>query len=223
MNSWWVTSLLQSGGPALLVTWAFWIIFSVVLHELAHGYTAIRCGDRTPIELGHITLNPVVHMGTSGLIMMAILGVTWGSMPVNPSRMRHWYDEILVTVAGPVTNLGLSLLCVAVLAGTILTAGGQSVMADRAVMFFGTGAMLNMVLAILNMLPLYPLDGGRILVACIPPLRRFYQTQIGALSGFIGLVLIFFYGGDIVFPAANQAVALLVGLVLSMFGQTPTP
>jgi len=223
MNSWWVTNLLQTGGPALLVTWAFWIVFSVVMHELAHGYTAIRCGDRTPIELGHITWNPIVHMGTSGLIMMAIVGVTWGSMPVNPSRMRNWYDEILVTVAGPATNLGLSLACIIVLTGTVLTGGGQSAMADRAIMFFGTGAMLNMVLAILNMLPLFPLDGGRILAACIPPLRSFYQTQIGMLSGFIGLMLIFFYGGALVFPAAEKAVAFLVGVLLGLFGHNPNP
>ncbi len=223
MNSWWVTNLLQTGGPALLVTWAFWVVFSVVLHELAHGYTAVRCGDRTPIELGHITWNPIVHMGTSGVIMLAIIGVTWGSMPVNPSRMRHWYDEILVTVAGPATNFGLSLLCIIVLTVTLMTSSGPSAVADRAIMFFGTGAMLNMVLAILNMLPLYPLDGGRILAACIPAVRSFYQTQIGLLSGFIGLMVIFFYGGALVFPTAERAVAFFVGLLMGLFGQAPNP
>ena len=132
MNLWFM-NLLNVGGPAMLATWVFWVIFSVVLHELAHGWTAVRCGDRTPIELGHLTWNPVVHMGTSGVLMMALLGVTWGRMPIDPTRRRRWYDEVLVTAAGPLTNLGLSVLCILVVVGYAAATKGQGARAGTAV------------------------------------------------------------------------------------------
>lgn len=62
---------------------------SIVIHELAHGFAAISQGDRTPISQGHITLNPVVHMGWPSLIFLVIAGIAWGQMPVNPSKFRY--------------------------------------------------------------------------------------------------------------------------------------
>ncbi|VAX40844.1 hypothetical protein MNBD_PLANCTO03-1356, partial [hydrothermal vent metagenome] len=86
-GGWWVEVYWQQD-KVLLVSWVFWLFVSIVLHELAHGFAAIRCGDRTPIELGHMTPNPLVHMGPASLIAFALFGLAWGSMPVNPSRFR---------------------------------------------------------------------------------------------------------------------------------------
>ena len=69
---WWVHSAYESGGIVLLFSWAFWVIFSIVLHELSHGWAAIANGDNTPRELGHMTMNPVVHMGWMSLVFFAI-------------------------------------------------------------------------------------------------------------------------------------------------------
>jgi Zn-dependent protease len=217
MNLWFM-NLLNVGGPAMLATWVFWVIFSVVLHELAHGWTAVRCGDRTPIELGHLTWNPVVHMGTSGVLMMALLGVTWGRMPIDPTRMRRWYDEVLVTAAGPLTNLGLSVLCILVVVGYAAATKGQGAASEKVAMFFGIGAILNMVLAILNMLPLFPLDGGRILGVFVPPLARFYASPTGAMMSMVTLSLVFVFGGDIVFPAAFRAMEFIQAAAMKLFG-----
>lgn len=97
--------------PAVLVSWVFWVIVSIVLHELGHGFTAIRAGDRTPIELGHMTPNPIVHMGRSSLIAFALFGFAWGAMPVNPSKFRGPYDRLKVSGAGPAVNVGLAVVC----------------------------------------------------------------------------------------------------------------
>ena len=61
------------------------VVISICLHELAHGFAAIALGDRTPEETGHITMNPLVHMGGFSLMMLAIAGISWGAMPVDPS------------------------------------------------------------------------------------------------------------------------------------------
>src|SRR4051794_36782865 len=80
-------SYLQSD-PQFYFSVIIVVIVSVCLHELAHGFTAMALGDRTPEETGHITLNPHVHMGTTSLLMLAFTGLAWGAMPVDPTRMR---------------------------------------------------------------------------------------------------------------------------------------
>jgi Zn-dependent protease len=86
----------------------FTVALSVVLHELGHGLAAIWEGDDTPRSSGHITLNPVTHMGWLSLGLLFFSGIAWGQMPVNPSRFRHRYGDVLVSLAGPLTNLLLA-------------------------------------------------------------------------------------------------------------------
>ena len=81
-------AVYDSGGLAAVLGWVFWVIFSICLHELAHGWAAIWQGDRTPRETGHMTMNPMVHMGGASLIVFALVGIAWGLMPTDPSRYR---------------------------------------------------------------------------------------------------------------------------------------
>lgn len=111
MNRWWVSAYWEAD-PALLVSWVFWVIVSIVLHELAHGWVAIRLGDRTPIETGRMTWNPLVHMGQTSLIVFALVGIAWGMMPVNPSSLRGRYGDAWVSLAGPAMNLALALVLI---------------------------------------------------------------------------------------------------------------
>lgn len=85
------------------------VVVSITVHELAHGIAAVKLGDRTPIESGHMTLNPLVHMGPMSLVALLIAGIAWGAMPIDPTRMRGRYAEALVAVAGPLSNLLMSL------------------------------------------------------------------------------------------------------------------
>src|SRR4051812_20537723 len=86
------------------------VVVSITIHELAHGVVAVWRGDRTPIDQGHMTLNPAVHMGAFSVIALLVAGIAWGAMPISPSRLRGRYAEAMVAVAGPVSNLLLAML-----------------------------------------------------------------------------------------------------------------
>ncbi len=189
----------------MLLAWVFWVIFSIVMHELAHGWMAIACGDRTPIEMGHMTWNPVTHMGWMSLILFAAVGIAWGAMPVTPSRLARKYDEALVAVAGPAMNVLLAVVCVA----------GQVAAADAAAQFFFSGAMLNVVLAVLNMIPIPPFDGGRIVATFAPGFRRLFSGESGAILGLILFVVIFFNASGVIFPMARRAVDTMTDALLA--------
>ncbi len=205
MSGWWVHNL-WSQNPALLVSWAVWVIGAIVLHELAHGWAAIRFGDRTPIETGHMTWNPLVHMGQMSLIIFALVGIAWGMMPVNPSRMRGRHAESLVALAGPAMNL--SLAAIAMVLGLVWmgVAGGHwipSVQADEPlysnmVLFFRTGVFLNVLLMAFNLMPIPPLDGSRIVAHYSPGYRRFFESENGRWVGLGLLMLLFFFGFDLI-------------------------
>lgn len=224
MNGWWVTDVINSAGVPYLISWVFWIIFSIVLHELAHGWAAIRCGDRTPIELGHMTWNPVVHMGIPSLVVFAIVGITWGAMPVNPARFRGRHDDAFVAIAGPAMN---AILVVAAAIGYILWVGcgsgkwfGNAPMANddlffNMMVFFRVGVMLNIVLALFNLVPVPPLDGSRVLGSFVPAYRRAFQGQAGTVIGIILFIVVFNSAGKILFGAATTATMEILGFLES--------
>ena len=85
------------------------VIISIVLHELAHGWAAIWQGDDTPKMAGHMTADPMVHMGGMSLLMLALVGMAFGAMPVNPRNFRSRFGDALVSAAGPAMNFLLAL------------------------------------------------------------------------------------------------------------------
>lgn len=210
---WWVADLLQDN-PALLVSQIVWVIGSIVLHELAHGWAAIRQGDRTPIETGHMTWNPLVHMGGTSLIVFALVGIAWGAMPVNPSRFRGRYGDVLVSLAGPAMNIALA--AVAVVIGVLWTtfAGGVGEpLWSNFAMFFYAGAFLNVFLAIFNLLPIPPLDGSRILAGFSPAYRRLIESPNAPFVGLALMVLIVSTMGGRLMDSAQWVVDRSSGLV----------
>jgi len=158
-----------SSGTVLLVT------FSIVLHELSHGLVAIWQGDETPKETGHISLNPVTHMGWSGIIFLMLLGISWGSMPVNPHRFRNFrLGSVLVALAGPLSNLLLSVLfaCLFVVLNHWSPPDELLVVQKNASLLIYLGAVLNLVLCVFNLIPLPPLDGFQIIKQIIPSMEK---------------------------------------------------
>ncbi len=102
--------------PVYFIRIVLILIISVTLHELAHGFAAVSQGDDTPQKTGHLTLNPVVHMGWESIIFLCIAGIAWGKMPVNPCKFRSAkLSNILVSAAGPLCNLALAILCIALI------------------------------------------------------------------------------------------------------------
>lgn len=141
--------------PVHYVTVVAVVIGSVVLHELGHALAATWEGDPTPRARGHITWNPVVHMGWLSIGMAAVIGIAWGLTPVNPYNFRHrrWGD-VLVSFAGPAVNLTLALVSALVLVFVVAHRG-----ADLVAEFWWVALVYNVALFLLNMIPVPPLDG----------------------------------------------------------------
>jgi Zn-dependent protease len=205
MGGWWISDLLSNqsiNGQVWVVSWIVWVVLSICLHELAHGWAAIRLGDDTPNITGHMTWNPMVHMGGFSLVLLLILGIAWGMMPINPSRLRGRYAESLVAIAGPIMNIVLAIVALLGLIIWVPLCQGQissgitiaDPLATNMQSFLAVGAMLNILLFVFNMLPLPPLDGSRILMNLSPAYSRFVMSDTGRwimLGGFVLLFLIF--------------------------------
>jgi Zn-dependent protease len=187
------------------------VFFSVVCHEIAHGYIALRLGDPTAYRLGRLTFNPVSHIDPVGTIMLPALFLITNSpimlawakpVPVNPAFFRNPRSGMMwVAASGPATNLAIAL----VITGFLHLAG--SALPAFLMHSLAMAALMNIVLMVFNLLPIPPLDGSRIVA-------RFLSRQ--ALASYqrlesFGLLIVFgllWLGviGDILMPALNFAV-----------------
>lgn len=216
-GSWWVTDLLSSN-PAMLVSWVFWVIASITLHELAHGFTAIRLGDRTPIEMGRMTPNPIVHMGWMSLLAFALIGIAWGVMPVNPLRMRGRHAHAIVAAAGPMMNLALAAVCCVLGAVWTVTAQGSvsGTFFVNVLNFFFVGAFLNLVLMAFNLLPVPPLDGSAILASFSRGYARLIENPQTQLIMFLLFLFLFFQMSGQLFSMAGDATGRAMGALVRL-------
>lgn len=225
MRGWWVAEWLAApNGQVIVVSWSVWVITSIVLHELAHGWAALRLGDETPRLTGHMTWNPMVHMGMWSFIAFALIGIAWGAMPVNPSRLRGRHGDAIVAAAGPAMNVLLFLVCC--ISAVVWTAavhrfGVADPLATNLLLFFTFGALLNAVLAMFNLFPAPPLDGGRIAASFSSAYERFINGPNGQWVALGVFVLAFWLAGDVLFPAASHLTSGLIGLGLSVLGVPP--
>ena len=158
------------------------VIFSITLHELAHGVIAISQGDDTPVKTGHITPNPIVHMGLYSIAMLFFIGISWGVMPVNPLKFRHprWSD-FWVSFAGPLLNLLLTIISVTLIK---MTLNYNLVLSTQ---FLFLTASINLQLFLLNLFPIPPLDGFHMFCAFFPK----FKSLEGSSYGFAAQALLF--------------------------------
>jgi len=213
-SGWWVTDQ-WSQGPIYLGSWVFWALLSVVLHELAHGWTAMRRGDQTPEWSGHMTWNPAVHVDTMGWFAFAIFGVPWGRMPIDPSRIRGRYGLSMVAVAGPATNLVLSVVSLIALVAWMKFAGSvQEPVRSNVRIFFDTGAWLNMLLMVFNLIPIPPLDGWRIVGNFSRKFEDIWQGERGAILGLIAFLVVFNFAGKYVVRIAQAIIEAILSVLV---------
>lgn len=199
--------------PTMFFMWVIAVIVSIVLHELGHGAAALSQGDSTPRDRGHMTLDPVVHMGTTSLIFLVVAGISWGLMPVNPRNYRNRYSAAFVAFAGPLVNILLAVFCAGVLAtwhrvGGVATTG----IAGNGQAFLHLMVMLNLVLALFNMLPIPPLDGATVAADLAPPFKEFARRPENQPFFMGAFILVFILGGDYLFPAAASGAWWLIDL-----------
>lgn len=207
--------LLATNYPVYLAA-VMTIVVSITLHELAHGVAAIKLGDDTPAWSGHMTWNPWVHMGPFSLIACFLAGIAWGSMPVDPTRLRGKRAEAIVAVVGPLVNLALAVLAYTALGlwtrYLIANAAEITQRIDRGMMVLEVVGSFNLLLFVFNLLPIPPLDGSKILASFH---RGYGSWMANPANQGVGLML-FIFAFAIARPIARELSDLgmaYVGLV----------
>jgi Zn-dependent protease len=205
-----------------IAVWALPVLFAITLHEVAHGYVADKLGDSTSRMLGRLTLNPVKHIDPIGtvlvpLVMMLLPGgfiFGWAKpIPVNTRNLKNpRKDMALVAVAGPLANLAMAIGWGAfiVLSHLAPNLGIQQGLQEMAV----AGVLINILLMVLNLIPLPPLDGGRVLSGFVP---RDIANMLDKIEpyGFFIILALFFTG---VFSTVfGPIIQTLVYIILSIF------
>ena len=175
--------------PRLFFTVAVIVMLSISAHEFMHAFTALKCGDDTAARSGHLTLNPFKQMGPFSLVLFCFFGLAWGSVPVNPQKMRGRYAPALVAFSGPATNLVLTQFFIILTYICFKNRIGD----EFAVNMLLYAAVLNVVLFILNMLPVPGFDGFSILTAFAPRLLKDSSEAVrGTVFLLIMLLFVFF-------------------------------
>ena len=207
-----------------IAIYALPVIFAITLHEAAHGYVAKHYGDLTAYAQGRVTLNPLRHIDPLGTIIVPLLLIAVGShyifgwakpVPVNFANLRRPKRDMLwVAAAGPGANLLMAFLWALVIKFGL--AMPESDLAEPMILMGKAGILINAILLVLNLLPLPPLDGGRIAVSLLPRRIAYRFSQIEPY-GFIILLILLFTGvlGAVIGPfiiITIKMVAWFVGL-----------
>lgn len=201
------------------------VIFAITLHEAAHGYVARHFGDRTAFMLGRISLNPVRHIDLVGTIMVPLLilvasklfggaGILFGwakPVPVNFHALRHPKRDMLwVAAAGPAANLVMALGWALLMKASLALSPESFLFPAR--LMAEAGIAVNIVLMVLNLLPILPLDGGRIAVSLLPDRLAVGYARLEPFGFPILLMLIFLPPhllGTIMIPMVQASIDLI--------------
>jgi Zn-dependent protease len=205
-----------------IAVWALPVLFAITLHEVAHGWVAKAFGDRTAESMGRLSLNPIRHVDPVGTIIVpAVLLVLGGFLfgwakpvPVNYANLRHpKRDMAIVAAAGPVSNFVMGLGWAIVLKLTTLVSAESGIVLGLRYMA-QAGITINAVLMVLNLLPLPPLDGGRVMAGLLPTRAAIAFSRIEPY-GLLILVALMVSGvlGRILHPPLLLVQGLLCGMV----------
>ncbi|PCH66062.1 MAG: site-2 protease family protein [Gammaproteobacteria bacterium] len=185
-----------------IIIWALPVLFAITAHEVAHGWVALKLGDRTAQMMGRLTLNPLKHIDPIGTLLVPGLLLVFGGfvfgwakpVPITYENLRKPKSDMAwVALAGPMSNLIMAAIW-ALVAKLALVALQSGIALGEPMLYMGVaGVLINTMLMVLNLLPLPPLDGGRILVSVLPgPLA----WQVGRLEpyGFFILLALLYFG-----------------------------
>mgnify|MGYP001813925720 CR=1 FL=1 len=214
-----------------VAVWALPLIFAVTVHEAAHGWVADRLGDPTARKLGRITFNPIPHIDPVGTIVVPLLMLSftgfligWAKpVPVSVRQLRSpKRDMAIVAAAGPAVNLIMALLWTVILLATHNLMHSMPAVALPLLLMSVAGIFVNLVLMAINLLPVPPLDGGRVVTGLLPMALARVYARIEPF-GMIILILLLISGvvGMVLAPVVFGAIELLPGSEL-VLGILPT-
>ncbi len=176
--------------------WAVPVLFSIVVHEVSHGWVAQKLGDHTAASMGRLTLNPLNHIDLLGTIILPLIGIVLGGfvfgwakpVPVNPYNFYQHVNirkgMMWVALAGPTSNFVLAFI------GAFLLVGAQYFFPSEFLMFVASAFIwINIYLALFNLLPIPPLDGSKIIMGILPPYR--FDAFLLKMERFGFFILIF--------------------------------
>jgi Zn-dependent protease len=196
-------------------------LMAITCHEVSHGYIAYKFGDNTARSMGRLTLNPLKHLDIFGTLMVFIVGIGWAKpVPVNFSNLRNpKRDMIWVALAGPITNLFLAILSALALRGfavvgkSIFLGASVKLFIEPIILMLAFSIYINLLLAIFNLIPVPPLDGGRVAVGLLPYRQALAYSRIEPYGMIIIILLVFFTNifSYVLAPILNIAIRFLAG------------
>lgn len=191
------------------------LILSVVLHEVAHGFTADRLGDPTARMAGRLTANPIKHLDPIGSLLVPLItsmaGFTFGwakPVPYNPYNLKNKRrDEVLIALAGPASNILIAIIFSLLIRATDSSSAFGASMINISLYI----VLINVILAVFNLIPLPPLDGSKVLFSLLP--NQYGQTRMMLESYapiFILIVVMFIW--SLVSPIVPGIIRFLTGI-----------
>jgi len=196
-------------------------LMAITFHEVSHGFIAWRFGDNTARSLGRLTLNPLKHLDIIGTIMIIVIGIGWAKpVPVNYNNLHNpKRDMMWVAAAGPITNTIIALLSalliriIVPLTEPLPDSSWLQLFIEPILLMLAFSIYINLLLALFNLVPLPPLDGGRVLMGLLPYRQAAALAKIEPYGMIIIIVLVFFT--DLfrytVLPLLGSAVHLIAG------------
>jgi Zn-dependent protease len=184
-----------------IALWALPVVFAITVHEVAHGWVAKKYGDNTASMLGRLTLNPIKHIDLVGSIIVPGLLLMTGTnfvfgwakpVPVDPRHFKNpRADMAVVALAGPVSNIIMAIIWALLVRIGFIIGTSSEIFASLLIHMGSAGISINLMLALLNLLPIPPLDGSRILSWLLPGRLAWYYSQLERYGFIILLILLY--------------------------------